>query len=318
MRLWPVLFGLAAALPFVETLVFWAHVGPGKRLLSVSEYVMLAGMVAILLGLMVVGFLLEGHHFRRVRTRLSGMAKKLRSRAMALLYILPVLFLALFFGGNEAFLFVFNLVLKPVLLPAFLAIGAASLVWLIAWLIGTSTGTYENLKDALDGWSLGMRASTLFYVILVAATWKLVSLEGIREAERWRFLFAVGKDYLLIFIISDMLFLGLYRIAFARQLIAVFQGVRGFLNFVLICGLIAILAIWADFNALDPANLRQVYKYDWQIDYNVVHTYLRDIGLLLMPIAGLLFWCVWHVGIEQKEASVRPRTEKTGATGPRP
>ena len=95
-----------------------------------------------------------------------------------------------------------------------------------------------------------------------------------------------------------MLFLGLFRIARAGRLRDLFQSKKGFKHFMVICTVIAIFAIWADFNALNELNLTQIYLYSWQIEYNTVHTYLRDIGLLLVPIAVLLFWCLRRVSCE--------------------
>ena len=102
-----------------------------------------------------------------------------------------------------------------------------------------------------------------------------------------------------------MLYAGLYKIANARSLRALFQTHKGFLHFVLICAIIAILAIWADFNGMSAENQRRIFLRGWQRQYNTLHVYGRDIGLLLMPIGWLLFWCLGKFANE-------PETKETG------
>lgn len=310
------IFGTLASLPFIETLLYNAHIGPGRRTLEAFRYLQIALLCVILWALMVLSFVVERAALevlqQSVKRKTRQLKRALTRQAPRLLYLLPLSFLLVFFLGERKVPdSVWDLVKEVLPLTTLAGLGvelvvAVGLVWLIAWLIG-ATVPPGDLSDTMNRWAFGIRMTCLFYVLLIASTWALVSVEGILQPKRLDFVLAIAKDYLLMFIIVDMLFIGVFRLGDAHKLAAVFQSVKGFIQFMVVCAIIAILAIWASFKSLGSDNFSAQYgPYSvaaWQWQYNTVHVYFREIGLLLMPIAGLLFWGLRRVGEELKDRS---------------
>jgi hypothetical protein len=71
-------------------------------------------------------------------------------------------------------------------------------------------------------------------------------------------------------------------------------------NIIVVCGIIAFLAIWADFGFMESPRIFEIYPQQWQRDYTVAHVFVRDIFLLLLPIATLLVWTVRNFSLEIK------------------
>jgi hypothetical protein len=61
--------------------------------------------------------------------------------------------------------------------------------------------------------------------------------------------------------------------------------------------------VWADYRELDPLRLAFVFDNEWQRQYMERHIVTRDVVLLLMPIAGLLFWTLQCFAAERKIAA---------------
>lgn len=303
-------FGTLGALPFLETLFVAAHVGPGIKSLTAESYLQVASLFVLLWALMVGCFVVEQTDVQRLLSPIHDHLEKIRhkrrlkKRAIVGLLALPLILLFFLFGGKEAVLYLLKTgILGTLLLPLLELIATAGLIWLIVRILrSVSCALPENLRGAIDTWAFGLRLSIPFYLLLIAGTWKLVNFDAIKEDARLNAYFGIAKDYLLLFIIVNMLYMGLFKIARAERLVAVFQTKKGFLQFVLICGIIAVFAVWADFNSLDPVGLESTFNYAWQKAYYTAHVYIRDIGLLLLPIAGLLFWTLRCVADELREA----------------
>src|ERR1700680_1154440 len=91
------------------------------------------------------------------------------------------------------------------------------------------------------------------------------------------------KDYVLLFMISGLLYLGLFKLARAKALLDVFRNLQGFIHFVTICGIIAVFAVWAEYRGLDALRLERIFNNEWQRNYMEFHVVTRDIVLLLFP-----------------------------------
>lgn len=90
-----IVFGIAAAAPFIETLVYDAHVGPGIRFLGWSAYAQVVPLCLILIALRALTFLLEpsllGPLAQQLQRRAQRAHRELRRKAIQLLYLLPLL-----------------------------------------------------------------------------------------------------------------------------------------------------------------------------------------------------------------------------------
>jgi len=98
-----------------------------------------------------------------------------------------------------------------------------------------------------------------------------------------------------------VLYVGLFKLARAKTLHDVFVNAKGFVHFMSICGIIAVFAVWADYRGLDPSRIERIFPEAWQRTYLQIHIVVRDIFLLLLPIACLLVWTLWCLGHERHE-----------------
>jgi len=302
-----VVFGVLASLPFLETLLYAAHVGPGKAVLSTRDYLEIGSLSVVLLALMIATFLTEQadihaqlSHWKDDLDRMLR-SPRLKRRALFGLAGSLFIFLILLAFGGEKLGFLRNLLtlLGPLVSPALQLIGAMIVTWIIARLLESLSKNWRaSLREGIASWAFSLRLSVFFYMLLIAGTWKFLSLDGIKDGCKLEVSLGLAKDYLLLFLIANMLYVGLFKIAVADSLRDVFQSRKGFHHFFVICGIIAVLAVWADFGALNPVRQNECYHQDWQKQYNRLHVYLRDIVLLLLPIAGLLFWTLFRVGRE--------------------
>lgn len=295
-----------AVLPFIETLLYNAHVGVGKFPLKVSEYLVLILFIILLWLLMVISFLIDLKNARDLLQKIRGILLKARRLArqrmlMVFVFIPIVLGLVLLTNGPIKKLLNWFYTLQAVLLPFLQMLAVAVLIWLVSALVRATADLHEDLVGAMVSWAFCLRISVGFYLVLTLATLLFLRTDGIQPEARLEFYLVVVKDYFLIFIITGMLYLGLFRLAVARRLMAVFRSFRGFIEFIIICAFIAVIAIWADFNSLNPAKLASDFYKPWQRNYYVVHVYLRDIGLLLLPIAGLLYWTLRRISRELRD-----------------
>ena len=161
------------------------------------------------------------------------------------------------------------------------------------------------MREGVENWGIGLRTGVVFYLFLLGGTLVWVSFRGVDPKVVTTMLLSLVKDYVLLFIISGLLYLGLFKLARARALVAVFQNIRGFIHFVVICGIIAVFAVWADYRELDPLRLERLFANEWQRRYMEIHVVTRDIILLLLPIGFLLFWTLGCVAAEPKKATPR-------------
>ena len=299
-------FGILASLPLVETLLYNAHVGPGRQRLPNYDYVLLALLSLLLIALHVLCFVTPQGKFKQLldhfRKRLAKTRERFRENISYMLLALPVLFLIIFFGGEPGLkLLIQSDILTAALLPLFLFGLVILLIWAISKIIEALAQTSRTLGGAMNEWAFSIKSSAVFYLLLVAATLRVLSLSGIRKEAHLEFSLGITKDYFLMFITAGMLFTGLYKIGMANSLKLLFQSQRGLLYFILICGVIAIMAIAADFNGMSAPNQERIFTAEWQKQMNRAHVYGRDIGLLLLPIASLLFWALKRIALEIDE-----------------
>ena len=297
-----VAFAIFASAPFTETLIYDVHVGRGTRTIFVQDYLQLVPEGIILTLTMIVVFLVEPKTAKKhLLDHHSRLSHHLRKHSRYFLYMLVTLLLALILGGSQL-IKVFhelNVYVISEIFPIAAEVGLVFvLVHFVAFVIRAYSGLSKHLEEAMRHWEFSLRTSPIFFLFLAVATYFQVGVAGIKPDARLEFYLSIVKDYLLLFIIACMLYLGLFRIAVAGKLVAIFQSIKGLIQFMIICGIIAILAIWADFNSLNPAKQDTLFYYDWQKSVNVLHVYVRDIVLLLMPIAFLLFWTMRQVSTE--------------------
>ena len=157
-----------------------------------------------------------------------------------------------------------------------------------------------GMREGVESWALGLGTSILFYLLLLFGTLFWVNFKGVSPASWFTMIASLVKDYMLLFLISCLLYVGLFKLARARALLEVFKNFQGFVHFVVICGIIAVFAVWADYNGLEPLRLEHLFANEWQRQYMEAHVFIRDIGLLLFPIGWLLFWTFWRVSHEMK------------------
>jgi|GEM_PF-6641696 len=306
-------------LPFLETLVFNAHVSSGRSHLSTDDYIRVSLLGLLLWASMCLVFLIEREHIdklsQQVRETLSSFRRGLRKHAKTYIYLAAAMVLIYVFMGRQRFVeFVEGEALSD-FLKLLIIVSVGLLIWFLARFIQSlGSSLPAGLRQGVDSWALSFRVAIPFYLLLIGGTWIWVNFTGISSVTRLDLQLSLVKDYILLFIISGMLYVGLFKLARARALLTVFQNVRGFLHFVIVCGIIAILAIWADFRTVDPIRLGTMFSTRWQREYMTVHVFVRDIGLLLFPIAFLLFWtvkCVAQEGMKQ-QPSAPAKASKSG------
>jgi hypothetical protein len=298
-----VVWATCAVLPFLETLTFNAHVSTGRRMLSTDDYLRLALLFVFLWALMCIVFLIEKNHISRVRLHvrkeLESWREKLKDARSWAIRLLVLVALAYIFAGRQASVEAVKGSIKDYLTDTLLLVGGMTLIWVVAKFVGgLGESSSRGVREGIEGWEIGLRAGSLFYLFLVAGTLIWVSFGGVGEDRSITMRLSLFKDYALLFIISGLLYLGLFRLARARALSEVFKNVYGFLHFVVICGIIAVFAVWADYRELDPVRLEHLFTNEWQRRYMEVHVVTRDIAFLLFPIGILLFWTLKCVAAE--------------------
>jgi hypothetical protein len=297
-------FGTLGFLPFAETLIFNAIVGRESASWDMLDILVTAPLVVILWVLMTLSFVLRRSQvlpwLRKLKERLYRYLIFIKKRIYYSLFLLLIAYLVLFFGGKDVIRFVSGPIIGSVIVPMLQLALAILMIWLLNFVLKSlSAQVSTGLREALDEWRISIQFSVVFYILLIAASWKLIQTSGIDPEWRLEFLVALIKDYVLLFIIVEMLYVGLFKIALAESLAAVFQSIKGFFQFVVICGIIAVFAVWADFNSMDSVNVNAFLRFDWQKTLYRIHVYVRDIGLLLVPITGLLFWTLLRFGQEK-------------------
>lgn len=224
--------------------------------------------------------------------------EKLRSRwsevASPRSYIMPliVLLLVLAFTGRRRLVeLARDLIPGPTEgLGVALLLSLALVLWALNKLIQFLGVAKPGLRAACENWSMAVRLSMPFYIALLIATWWLVSFRGIRDdVARTMLLSSLIKDYAVLLIIATVLYCGLFKFVHAGALHDAFDSSRAFLYFMILCGVIALIAIHADYQGLSRAFTANLFTEAWQSKYLIVHVLVRDIVLLLLPIAGLLY-----------------------------
>jgi len=307
-----VVWATCATLPFFETFIFNAHVSSGRQRLSTDDYLRMGLLFVSLWASMCGVFLIEKSHvtrmWLRVREEFQSWREKLKDLRSWAIKLLILMALAYMFVGRRALLETFKSSTTDYLLDILLLLAGAALIWIVARFVrslGESLST--GMREGVDNWAIGLRTGVFFYVFLVGGTLIWVSFRGVSPAMLTAMRLSLIKDFALLFIISGLLYLGLFKLARARALLDVFQNLHGFIHFVLICGIIAIFAVWADYRELDPLRMERIFNNEWQRQYMEFHVVIRDIFLLLLPIGFLLFWTLQRVAIEAAERKVEPR-----------
>jgi len=168
----------------------------------------------------------------------------------------------------------------------------------------------EDLIEVMGNWAWSIRLSSVYFVCLFLAAWLYIKPASIQNADlRLNFLLFFSKDTLLLFIIIFVLYIGVYKLRMANCLRRVFISVDGFLSFLIMCALIAIMAVWADFTFPEQVFRELEYAEPWMEEYTRNHVYLRDIALLIFPISTLFMWAVFGI-IEETKADTRVITRK--------
>jgi hypothetical protein len=56
--------------------------------------------------------------------------------------------------------------------------------------------------------------------------------------------------------------------------------------------------VHADFRFLDGNLIYEIFPQEWQRQYTAIHVYVRDIILLLLPIAFFIVWVLKKIAYE--------------------
>lgn len=287
---WPSL----ATLPFLETLLFNAHVDSGRKVLAADDYMTAALLFVSLWLLMCFAFLAEKEDVERLREEAyeglrSWWAEKKSPKSVFLLVVV-LIFVYAFGGRRELRDFVKDVILDrkewSLLVLLILVSGA---FWLLSWLIQSLGKAKPGLLRATISWSLGFRLSIFFYLGLLITTWRLVRFTGVNDVARVSLESSLIKDYLVLLIIANGLYGGLFKLVRCGALKEVFQNSAGMVHFFIVCGVIAIVAVGADYEGLGRAFTADTFPEPWQRKYLLVHILVRDIILLLLPIGALLY-----------------------------
>jgi hypothetical protein len=309
MRVMGIVWATCATLPFVETLVFNAHVSAGRQHLSIETYFRIGFFSVVLLTSMCFVFLVEKSHVPKLKSLLKEKIESLVHNRKELIFssvILGSLLILVFvFGGWQAFVELLRSTVMDRLREWLLFLVIGAFLWLLGKIVlslGESLPT--GMREGVESWALGLWSSILFYGLLLFGTFLWVNFNGIGSDVWLITLTSLIKDYILLFIISGLLYLGLFKLARAKALMHVFQNKRGFLHFVVLCGIIAVCAVWADYNGLNRLRLEHLFNSEWQREYMELHVFLRDVVLLLFPIGWLLFWTFECAAHEKSEGQL--------------
>lgn len=306
MQVMGIVWSMCATLPIFETLVFNAHVSTGRSRLSTETYFQLGGFFIVLWASMCFVFLVEK---KQASSAWSSIKEEIRSslyyfknHKLAAIVLATVLFLTFVFGGWKKLLESIKSTATENLQAEALILSIAVVLWVVYRLL-TSMGESlpKGSREGVESWAVGLVLSIVFYGFLIVGTFSWVNFKGMSSGTWFAMAEALSKDYALLFLISCLLYVGLFKLARHRALADVFQNVRGYIHFVVICALIAVFAVWADYNGLDRPRLEHLFNNEWQRQYMEAHVFIRDIGLLLFPIGWLLFWTIWCFSHEKQQ-----------------
>jgi len=303
MRVMGILWAICATLPILETFLFNVRVNADRQFLGLDAYLRIGLFSVLLLCVMCFAFLIEKNHVEKLWSEVKKSVKSIRRRRREFLLsvasVLVLLIIIYVFSGGQAAAVFLEGHFQEAVYDTLLGVLVVIFIWFLAWMLHSAGESLPgNLKSGVESWALSLRASTLFYVLLLAGTLFLTTFQGINADMRFWSKLSTIKDYVLLFMISNLLYAGVFKLARASTLAGVFGEKRGVLHFMIICAIIAVLAVWADFRTLDPLSLERMFPSPWQRHAMVVHVFVRDIFLLLFPISWLLFWTVKRVSKE--------------------
>lgn len=300
-------FSFAINLPFIETVLYNSLInGKSPNLMLYIEV-----GIALLIGwlLMFVAFVVDKNNLAQSLAVLHFKMVTLRNRTKQhlsfLLYLVPIFFLIVFIIGkvSEELVRLF----QSKFTEAVVLIGLWLLMGILCWFVGRLLAALTeivatDLHGVLQEWSLSIRISFLYYIFIVSFAWFAIGPgEIVNDNVRFSFYFGFAKDIVLMWIIAELLFVSLYKLGHHGNLVRIFQSISGYVQFVVICGIIAIFATWADFGFIQSQESIKLYPEDWQQRLIKAHIYIRDIFLLLLPIAALLIWTLKRVAAEIKK-----------------
>jgi hypothetical protein len=294
-------------LPFFETFLFNALASSGRRHLGVDDYVRIGLLFLILWSSMCLVFLTEKGHVKKAWSRTKSEFKsawhKLGEHRSSLIILFLLLTLVYVFVGKQELVALVRGEIKDYVLKGLVLVGIAAFIWVVASILrNLGNSRHSGIREGVENWALSFRVTILFYAFLVSGTFIWVSFQGVNQPMQLEMRLSLVKDYALLFIISNVLYVGLFKLARAKTLLLVFQNVKGFIHFITICGIIAVLAVWADYRELDPSRMEQIFPEEWQRRFFQLHVVVRDIFLLLLPIGCLLVWTFWCIGHEDPES----------------
>lgn len=306
-----VVWATCATLPFLETFVFDAHVDSGRSRLSADDYIRMGLLFLLLWASMCFVFLIDKDHVHRIWSKIKHDLKswrhKLREYRTEAIILLILMVLSYVFVGRQELVELVRSEIGGYVRRALLLLTGGVLIWLVAKFVQSLGHSLPaGMREGIDNWALSFRVGILFYAFLVGGTLLLVNFRGVSPAVSLTMQLTLIKDYILLFMISGLLYGGLFKLARAHALLDVFQNRQGFLHFVIICAMIAVFAVWADYRELDPVRLERLFSNEWQRQYMQFHVFVRDIVLLLLPIGFLLFWTLDCVADEFLKRQQKP------------
>lgn len=293
--------------PFLETFLFNVLASSGRRHLRTDDYVRIGLLFLILWTSMCLVFLAEKGHVKKAWSRTKSEIKsewhKLREHPSSLIILFLLLTMVYVFVGKQELFSIIRGEIQENSLEGIVLLGIAAFVWFSARILkNLGNSLPSGMREGVENWALSFRVTILFYAFLVSGTFIWVSFQGVNRPMQLEMRLSLVKDYALLFIISNVLYVGLFKLARAKTLLLVFQNVKGFIHFISICGIIAVLAVWADYRELDPSRMERIFPEEWQRIYLQIHVVGRDIFLLLLPIGCLLVWTLWCIGHEVRDS----------------
>jgi len=304
-----VFISITVTLPFYETVLYYALVtgdSPNRPLIFYAQ-ILSAGIAGGLL--IFFSMVVDRDSLRSVLLpllkKIEDLRKKIRQSLALLLFLIPALFLivSIFQGVPQP--------VKDLLTGKYtegiILVGLWLLISLLSFFISrilASLGEEKpDLYGVMRGWSLSILVSLPFYFLLTIVSWYIINPSRLTGELRFSFFFGFTKDLLLLWIIAELLFVSMFKLAMFGRLVDVFHSISGYIQFLVICAIIAILAIWAEFNFLSSNTIKEVYPQEWQRDITTAHVFIRDIFLLLFPIALLLIWVLRRAALELRGQS---------------
>ncbi len=306
-----IIISFAVNLAYFETILYFA-----LTLESIQGNALIFGLKFSLLTIigwliMLFAFSVENDSLKIIlkdsQQKLLDSSRLIRRRLafLALYFLLPFFIIILIVSSSDTIERIVTL-LKPYIYEAIffssLLLILVLLRMLIIWCIKGITDTVPDLEGTVNSWMLSIKVSILYYIFLMIVAWFTIQPYHISDSG-WRlwFYLVFFKDIILLSFITLLLFVSLHKLRKHRSLLIVFQNVNGYLIFILICTIIAILAIWADFVPMEDRWGEIIEAAGWQKRYKITHVYVRDIFLLLIPIAMFFLWTLQGVAREFKK-----------------